>query len=263
MFCFHLPLFFCLAVFQNASGLRELCEASFDGSASLRSAEVAAQPLRHALHVHMPSLLPHASSSRGPEYMWSHIVDFFACSHTHGWAGEDVALTPLPRLAELGDGAMSHVTWRFSSLFRIPGALPLALRGLFAELYAVASGCLHGRVGDASAFPSSPSAGVKFELLSGHDVTIFPLLVFLHACSGLPHPVGWPGFAAFLTLEVVSVSGEAGDAVLRWRFWDPFPFPAPPSGNSVLEEPPAHDIPIRDFFQAAHALVASCQPARG
>ena len=246
------------AVFQNASGLRELTEHTFAHSVSLQSAEAGKLRLRRSLHAHMPYLATLNDTLAAPEYMWSHIVDFFACSEAHGWCGSDQARTPPDTLAGLGSETMLHILWRFTSLFRVPGALALSLKGLLTDI--IANAAAHVDVHTLSpAWRSDDEALGKqrFSLYSGHDVTLFPLQLFLHRCSNLPAPRVWPGYAAFITIELLSPGASLASAVIRWRFWDPFPFPSKPTETADRElDPETHEVPLAHFLHCADALMS-------
>lgn len=260
-------------MFQNDSGLRELTEAVFGGSVSLHTAEATRLTLRRSLHPHIPHLQQYDNVLTPPEYMWSHIVDFFACSDAHGWSEHDWTVSTPDELAQLGKSTMGHVVWRFSSLFRIPGALAKGLRGLLTDLLQLFRAHVQFDAKPLLDLSGSDSGTIHFALYSGHDVTVFPMLLFLHSCSGLPPPSSWPGYAAFVALELHN--GSNSESFIRWRFWDPFPFPQANgfSGNDIVAsdqllsnalrdmDPPHYDIPIHLFVSNIVNLLSPSNPA--
>lgn len=253
-------------MFQNASGLNEFCASLFETSEDLMSVEAQQFALRDRIATHIPYLSQHSRARSPPEYMWSHIVDFFACSDTHGWCDRDVMLSGSPALQSWSLEAMAHVLFRFSSLFSAPGALALGLRLILIDTLAMFSAelpnpDLERRISKVIPEPnlsrpctSASPAGATFALFSGHDVTLFPLLVFLHRCSGLAPPTVWPGFASYLTLELHAATHSSSNAVIVWKFWDPYPFPdkGPPTDVDV----PGHEIPFPVFVDACLALIS-------
>lgn len=229
-----------LAVFQNDSGLNHLSEHTFEHSVSLRAREASKLPLRASLEPHMPWLRHSRGATRPPEYMWSHIVDFFACAAHHGWSDTDTSIHSPDELRLLGEATMEHVLWRFSQLFAVDPALRLGLTGMLARITSALLPAAH-----AAATP-------HVTLLSGHDVTTFPLLVFLHSCSGLDPPSVWPGYASFVVLHTQ-------DDDLVWSFQNPFPFPGNVPHPSKSVKPwveTAHRVPIKYFSSSVADLLA-------
>ena len=108
------------------------------------------------------------------------------------------------------------------------------------------------------------SGAPALTVLTGHDVTLFPLLVFLCRASKLELPSFWPGYSSCLVLELHGPPVEGGSGsgggrvappsafVLRWTFRDDFGFPfvAAVPYSSV-------DLPLYEFFAAAAALDAA------
>ena len=227
-------------VFQNDSGLNHLSDHTFEHSVSLRAREASKMPLRASLEPHMPWLRHSRGATRPPEYMWSHIVDFFACAAHHGWSDMDTSIRSPDELKLLGEATMEHVLWRFSQLFAVDPALRLGLTGMLTHI--------------TSALLPAPhdAATPHVTLLSGHDVTTFPLLVFLHACSGLPPPSVWPGYASFVVLHL-------HDQDLVWSFQNPYPFPgnAPHASKSIgAWSETTHHVPIEYFNSCSASLLA-------
>lgn len=114
-----------------------------------------------------------ATPSKSVTFQWIRALDLFHAFRAHSLPFPP-GLASEAELHKLELLTSEHLLWRFRTLFSIPHALALATAGLLGEASELF----------ASSFPQKGSAGVEdqkplFTLLSGHDVTLLPLLYAL------------------------------------------------------------------------------------
>ncbi len=161
-----------------------------------------------------------------PDLFWVYASDYFCCTSEGDGAAALDGLQLSSDHMHWASATMAHLVFRFSALFSSRARLWLALRGLLTELcvsFSAAAGVPHRHPWSASAAGSVDSAAALLRLYSGHDVTLFPLLVFLALAARLAPPRVWPGYASAVTLEL---RGSGADAAVVWSFVNPNPFPA-------------------------------------
>lgn len=162
-----------------------------------------------------------------------------------------------------------HLLWRFRTLFSVPRALALGGAGLFSEIadMFVADGqsarigggrrggnneLQRNSSGSGISAPPAEQAQAQLSLLSGHDVTLLPLLYGLASISAavwarfpsdpgswkqLPSPadarleVPWPVYTATLSMRLMAPGGGcAGDEpLLLWTLDNTVPDAGPDS----------------------------------
>lgn len=157
-----------------------------------------------------------------------------------------------------------HLLWRFRTLFTVPRAIALGGAGLFREVVETFSPSGpkpesprpgEGREHEQSAAERESDSAPLLSLLSGHDVTLLPLLYGLAAISSavwgrfpsdprswrrLSGPsearleVPWPVYTATLAIRLVDASnGSSGEPLLLWTLDNTVPEAGPDSLGAI------------------------------
>jgi len=262
-----------IAVYEAENDLAAFCQSVFSSRHYAEHEalmdEVALQ-LCNAFPFFAPSPLCQSNPAtdrqtavRSPSFQWIRAHDVLMCFRAHGLA--------LPALisSEVESATHAHLAWRYRTLFSVPRVRGIAVSPLLKELCR----CLVPAAGAAGATAvaeegSEDCAGdACFRLLSGHDMTILPLLLALISASSrifacfeaagggtqawerIPgradarQHAPWPRYASCLTLELYSrevdaafhtacgVQPPGGNWVVYWTLHNDTP------ANSALLDP--------------------------
>jgi len=204
---------------------------------------------RHAHHAAMAAHKPHGRlphHARHTRFQWIRAFDYLTC-----YAAHQLAIPP--PAARVAGTVYTHLLWRFRTLFSDPAALQYGVVWLLEDLVRSAGAALAPPTATTNTPTSPPPPPLR--LLSGHDVTLLPLLLALGRGSThltvraspdapatpLPPPTSgprlvapWPNYAAMMVMEVHDGGRLAGTLYNGDLARLP---PAPPGAHS-----PAHFV---------------------